>query len=116
LAALRAGAGQNGYGLRISLAKFRSRMGPVREDRNVDNALAVVLQVWLAQNSPELTFRIEELHNSSDYWRVETIEWPLRLFPVRTLTTGALFFRTYVETRIPSGSGPQATRRDRIFR
>ena len=60
-------------------------MGPVREDRNVDNALAVVLQVWLAQDSPELTFRIEELHNSSAYWRVETIEWPLRLFPVRTL-------------------------------
>ena len=52
------GAGQNGYGLRIWLAKFHSRMGPVREDRNVDNALAVVLQVWLAQDSPELTLRI----------------------------------------------------------
>src|ERR1035441_10465160 len=42
IAAIPAGAGQNGYGLRLSLAKFRSRMGPVREDRNVDNALAVV--------------------------------------------------------------------------
>jgi hypothetical protein len=84
--AIPAGAGQNGYGLRLSLSRFRSRMGPVREDRNVDNALAVVLQVWLAEDSPELTFRIEELHNTSPYWRVETIEWPLRLFPVRTLT------------------------------
>jgi len=78
-------AGQNGAGLQLSLSKFRSRLGPVREDRNVDNALSLVLQVWLAQDSAELTFRIEELHNSSPYWRVETIEWPLRLFPVRTL-------------------------------
>src|ERR1019366_10185844 len=29
IAAIPAGAGQNGYGLRLSLAKFRSRMGPV---------------------------------------------------------------------------------------
>jgi len=47
-------------------------MGPVRADRNVDNALSVVLQVWLAQDRPELTLRIEELHNSSDYWRWRT--------------------------------------------
>src|ERR1017187_8703286 len=53
--AIPASAGQNGYGLRLSLSKFRSRLGPVREDRNLDNALSVVLQVWLAQDSPELT-------------------------------------------------------------
>jgi len=50
ITAIPAGAGQSGYGLRLSLAKFRSRMGPVRADRNVDNALSVVLQVWLAQD------------------------------------------------------------------
>jgi hypothetical protein len=103
IAAIPAGAGQNGYGLRVSLAGFRSRMGPVREDRNVDHALAVVLQVWLARDSPELTFRIEELHNSSDYWRVETIEWPLRLFPVRTFTDdGYIVFPDEQGFMIPS--------------
>jgi Family of unknown function (DUF5696) len=80
------GNGENGSGLQISLSKFRSRMGPVREDRNIDGeTLSLVLQVWLAKNSPDLTFRIQELHNSSPYWAVETVEWPLRLFPIRTL-------------------------------
>ncbi len=103
ISAIPAVAGRNGYGLRLSLAKFRSRMGPVREDRNVDNALAVVLQVWLAEDSPELTFRIEELHNTSPYWRVETIEWPLRLFPVRTLTDdGYIVFPDEQGFMIPS--------------
>jgi hypothetical protein len=76
---------QDGPGLRISLSRFRSRMGPVREDRGVDNSLSVVLQVGLAKDNPELTFRVLEVHNTSLYWRVETVEWPLRLFPVRTV-------------------------------
>jgi len=50
ITAIPAGAGQSGYGLRLSLAKFRSRMGPVRADRNVDRPLGV-LQVWLAQDA-----------------------------------------------------------------
>lgn len=76
---------QSGSELRISLSRFHSRLGPVREDRGVDNSLSLVLQVGLAKDSPELTFRVLELHNSSPYWRVETVEWPLRLFPVRTV-------------------------------
>ena len=76
--------GQGGAGLRISLARFRSRMGPVREDRGIDNSLDLILEIRLANDSPELTLRIAELRNRSGYWRVETVEWPLRLFPVRT--------------------------------
>jgi len=101
--AIPARAGQNGVGIQISLAKFRSRMGPVRADRNVENALSLVLQVWLAQDSPEIAFRIEELHNSSPYWRVETIEWPLRLFPVRTLADdGYIVFPEEQGLMVPS--------------
>ena len=72
-------------GLRLSLSRFRSRMGPVRQDRNIDNALSLVLEIRLAKDTPELTFRVQELRNTSPYWEVETVEWPLRLFPVRTL-------------------------------
>src|ERR1019366_5695328 len=51
----------------------------------------------------ELTLRIEELHNSSDYWRVETIEWPMRLFPVRTLADdGYIVFPDEQGFMIPS--------------
>src|ERR1035437_4446172 len=49
---------QGGPGLRISLSRFHSRMGPVREDRGVDNSLSLVLQVGLAKDTPELTFRV----------------------------------------------------------
>lgn len=83
--ALPAKGGQNGAGLQFSLSQFRSRLGPVREDRSPDSHMSLVLQVWLAKDSPELTFRIEEMRNSSPYWTVESIEWPLRLFPVRTI-------------------------------
>jgi hypothetical protein len=84
--ALPASGAQDGPGLRISLSRFHSRMGPVREDRGVDNSLSLVLQVGLAKDTPELTFRVLEMHNTSPYWRVETIEWPLRLFPVRSVS------------------------------
>jgi hypothetical protein len=77
--------GQGGAGLQLSLSKFRSRLGPVRDDRGVEDHLSLVLQIRLAGDSAELTCRIEQLRNSSPYWRVQTIEWPLRLFPVRTL-------------------------------
>jgi hypothetical protein len=77
--------GQEGPGLQFSLSKFRSRLGPVREDRSVDEHLSLVLQIRLTRDRPELSFRIEELRNSSPYWQVEAVEWPLRLFPVRTL-------------------------------
>ena len=80
-----AAAGQEEFGIQLSLSRFRSRLGPVRDDRNVDEHLSLVLQIRLARDRPELTFRIEELRNSSPYWQVEAIEWPLRLFPVRTL-------------------------------
>ena len=82
---LPASGAQAGPGLRISLSRFRSRMGPVREDRGVDNSLSLVLEVGLAKDNPELTFRLAEMHNTSLYWRVETVEWPLRLFPVRSV-------------------------------
>ena len=82
---LPASGAQAGPGLRISLSRFHSRMGPVREDRGVDGSLSLVLQIELAKDNPELTFRVLEMRNSSPYWRVETVEWPLRLFPVRAV-------------------------------
>jgi len=72
-------------GLQLSLAEFRSRMGPVRDDRDPGARLSLVLQIVLAKDSPELTFRVQQLRNGSAYWEVDSIEWPLRLFPVRTV-------------------------------
>jgi hypothetical protein len=72
-------------GLRISLARFRSRMGPVRRDRGIEEHLSLVLELGLEKDLPELVCRIASLRNTSPYWAVETIEWPLRLFPVRTV-------------------------------
>ncbi len=79
------GTDAEGAGLRFSLSEFRSRLGPVREDRGVEPHLSLMLQVRLSKDSPELSFRIEELRNRSPYWEVETVEWPLRLFPVRAV-------------------------------
>ena len=77
--------GSRSMGLRIVLSKFRSRQGPVREDRGVEAHLTLELQVWLAADRPELTCRVQRLANTSPYWQLEVIEWPLRLFPVRTV-------------------------------
>lgn len=79
------GAGAEGAGLRIWLGHLRSRLGPVRADRDVGPHLALELQVWLAADRPEFTCSITRLENTSPYWRVDAIEWPLRLFPVRTV-------------------------------
>ena len=78
-------SGKAGAGLKITLSAFKSRLGPVRKDRGVDTHLSLQLQIWLADDSPELTFRVEKMANTSPYWKVETIEWPMRLFPVRTI-------------------------------
>lgn len=72
-------------GFQLSLSGFHSRMGPVRDDRDPGAHLSLVLQILLAKDSPELTLRIQEMSNRSQYWEVEKIEWPLRLFPVRTV-------------------------------
>ena len=72
-------------GLRISLAKFQSRLGPVRKDRGVEDHLSLELELWLTDDRPELTCRVAKLGNTSPYWTVETIEWPLRVFPVCTV-------------------------------
>ena len=32
-----------------------------------------------------MSFSIDQLHNGSPYWKVEAIEWPMRMFPVRTV-------------------------------
>lgn len=73
-------------GFEISLSDFHSRMLPGREDRDPGSGLSTVLRISLAQQGSELTFTIKELKNTSDFWTVESIEWPLRLFPVRTTT------------------------------
>ena len=78
-------AGNAEDGVQISLAEFRSRMGPVRNDRDPGAHLSLVLQILLAKDSPDLVFRVQQLQNRSQYWGVDTIEWPLRLFPVRTV-------------------------------
>jgi hypothetical protein len=74
-----------GQGVQISLARFRTRMGPVRPDRDPGSGLSLTLEISLAAGSPELAFRIDRMQNDSPYWKVEAIEWPMRLFPVRTL-------------------------------
>ena len=74
-----------GTGLRLSLSGFRSRLGPVREDRGVERSLSLTLEIDLAKDAPELTFRVLELRDTSPYWEVASIEWPMRLFPVRTV-------------------------------
>jgi hypothetical protein len=98
-------AGQNG--LRISLSDFRTRMGPVREDRNPEG-VSLQLQISLDPNRPELTCRIVSLKNTSPYWTVETIEWPLRMFQVRTVTDdGYIVFPTEQGLMIPSRFGKE---------
>ena len=72
-------------GLQISLSHFRSSMGPVREDRDPGVHLSLMLQIQLAEDSPDLYFRLAQVENRSSYWDVETVEWPLRLFSVRTV-------------------------------
>lgn len=77
-------AGQIGF--EMSLSDFRPRMMPGREDRDPGNQLSIVLNILLEKNSPEIVFEIKELHNNSPYWTVSSVEWPLRMFPVRTVT------------------------------
>ena len=74
-----------GTGLRLSLSRFRSRLGPVREDRGVESSLSLKLEIDLAKDAPELTFRVLEMRDSSPYWAAASVEWPMRLFPVRTV-------------------------------
>src|SRR5438270_185298 len=47
-----------GDGLQISLSDFRTRMGPVRDDRDPGAHLSVTLQVLLAKDAPNLVLRI----------------------------------------------------------
>jgi hypothetical protein len=90
-------------GLAISLSDFRSKLGPVRDDRDPGSHLSLVLQVLLARDSPDLTLRIQDLQNHSQYWEVETVEWPLRLFSVRTVTDdGYVVFPEQEGLLIPS--------------
>src|SRR5690349_14852868 len=74
-----------GSGLRLVLSQFRSRLGPVRRDRSIEPHFTLELQVSLAADRPEFVCRVERLENTSRYWQFQTLEWPLRLFPVRTL-------------------------------
>jgi hypothetical protein len=90
-------------GVRISLSGFRSKMGPVRNDRDPGAQLSMVLRIALSKTTPELTLRIEEMQNQSRYWEVENVEWPLRLFPVRTVTDdGYVVFPEQEGLLIPS--------------
>ncbi|MBI3971238.1 MAG: hypothetical protein HY332_08105 [Chloroflexi bacterium] len=74
-----------GAGLRLGLSQFRTRLGPVRRDRGIEGHLTLELQIRLAADRPEFVCRIERLENTSPYWQFETLEWPLRTFPVRTV-------------------------------
>src|ERR1019366_8515099 len=90
-------------GVQISLSDFRSKMGPVRNDRDPGAQLSLVLQILLAKDSPDLTLRIQNMQNHSQYWDVETVEWPMRLFPVRTVTDdGYVVFPEQEGLLIPS--------------
>lgn len=74
------------FAFAIALDGFRTRLVAGREDRDPASQLSLLLRVSLSRNSPEIGFHILELRNGSDYWAVESVEWPLRLFPVRTTT------------------------------
>ena len=90
-------------GLQISLSNFRSRMGPIRDDRDPGAHLSLELQILLGKDSPDLFFRIQQLENQSSYWDVEAVEWPLRLFPVRTVQDdGYMVFPEQEGMLIPS--------------
>ena len=92
-----------GDGVQISLSDFRSRMGPVRDDRDPGAHLSLTLQILLAKDAPNLSFGIQALQNRSPYWDVESIEWPLRLFPVRTVEDeGYIVFPEQEGMLIPS--------------
>jgi len=96
-------AGSGAQGVQITLSDFRSRMGPVREDRDPAAGLSLALQVLLATNSGDLTFRVQQLEDRSPYWEVESVEWPLRLFPVRTtVDDGYVVFAEQEGLLIPS--------------
>ncbi len=101
-------AGPNGgEGVAISLDDFRTRMGPVRGDRDPGAHLSLVLQVLLAKDTPTMTLRIQEMKNASQYWEVESIEWPLHLFPLRTVTDdGYLVFPQQEGMLIPTRFEP----------
>jgi len=99
--ALPGGSAQDG--VQIVLAEFRSRMGPVRQDRDPGAHLSLGLQILLARDRPDLTLRVQQLKNESPYWDVETVEWPLRLFPVRTVEDdGYVVFAEQEGMLIPS--------------
>jgi hypothetical protein len=92
-----------GEGVQFSLDDFRTRMGPVRNDRDPGAHLSLVLQVVLDKNSPNLAFRIQDMKNQSQYWDVESIEWPMRLFPIRTvLDDGYIIFPEQEGMLVPS--------------
>lgn len=73
-------------GIEIALSDFRPRMIAGREDRDPGNQLSIKLRITLEKDAPELVFKVSEMHNGSRYWTVDSIEWPLRLFPVRSIT------------------------------
>ncbi len=73
-------------GFHLSLSEFRTRITPGREDRDPGNHLSAVLKILMAKNSSDLIFEVQEVQNGSQYWTVVSVEWPLRLFPVRTVT------------------------------
>ncbi len=90
-------------GLQIAVEDFRSRMGLVRNDRDPGARLSLVLQILLAKAGQSLAFRIQEMKNQSQYWDVESIEWPMRLFPVRTVVDdGYVVFPEQEGMLIPS--------------
>ena len=70
--------------MQISLSDFPSRLGPVRGDRDPGAHLFLTLQILPAADASNLTLRIQDMKRSP-YWDVETIEWPLRGFAVRTV-------------------------------
>ena len=72
-------------GFQLSLSEFRQRMMPGREDRDPGNHLSALLKILIVKDTSELVFRIEELHNDSLYWTVESVDWPLRLGSVHTI-------------------------------
>jgi hypothetical protein len=73
-------------GVQISLSDFRPRMVAGREDRDSGNQLSLVLGIALESDRPEVVFEVREIKNASLYWTVDSIDWPLRLFPVHSIT------------------------------
>jgi hypothetical protein len=94
-------------GVRMKLIDFPSPDGPVRPDRDV-SGVEVELALLIHESEPEFKFVVEAVETHSAYWDFESLQSPVRLFPLRTvIDDGYLAFcyehGTIIPTRFSEG-------------